>query len=434
LKLVITPAERALRGELRPPGDKSISHRAAILGGLAAGETRIRGFLDAADTEATLNAMAQLGVDVDRDPGEIRLRGGRLRAPGSPLDLGNSGTGMRLLAGALSGHPDLHGARLELVGDESLSRRPMNRIVEPLRAMGARIDGTRGHAPLHLWPRRLDGVRYHAPVASAQVKSAVLLAGLSAAGETVFEEPSASRDHTERMLPAFGAQLERSGLRVSMQGPARLLGIEIDVPGDLSSAAFLIAAGTLVPGSALRIGPVGVNPTRDGLLRILERMGAPVRVEPLSGRGTGAEPVAMLTVGSAGRPAGCDVPAAWVPLAIDEFPVVMALAAAADGDTTITGAAELRVKESDRIEVMVRQLRRLGVEAAERDDGAHIRGGRIRGGAVDAEGDHRIAMSLAVLGLVAEGPVEIHGAEWIRTSYPAFPEQLRAIGAEASWA
>lgn len=432
MKLVIKPADRGLRGELRPPGDKSVSHRAAILGGLAVGETRIRGFLDAADTNATLNAMAQLGVDVDRDNEEIRLRGGRLRAPRAPLDLGNSGTGMRLLAGALGGHPDLYGARLELVGDESLSRRPMNRIIEPLRAMGARIDGTRGHAPLHLWPRRLEGVRYHAPVASAQVKSAVLLAALSAAGETVFEEPSASRDHTERMLPAFGAQLERSGLRLSLRGPARLLGMGIDVPGDLSSAAFLIAAGTLVPGSALRIGPVGVNPTRDGLLRILERMGAGVRVEPRTG-GAGAEPVAMLTVGSGGRPVGCAVPAAWVPLAIDEFPVVMALAAAADGETTITGAAELRVKESDRIAVMVRQLRRLGVEAAERDDGAHIRGGRIRGGAVDAEGDHRIAMSLAVLGLVAEGPVEIHGAEWIRTSYPAFPEQLRAIGAEVRW-
>jgi 3-phosphoshikimate 1-carboxyvinyltransferase len=433
LKLVIHPAAGSLRGELRPPGDKSISHRAAILGGLAAGQTRIRGFLDAADTNATLGAMSQLGAEVERADGEIRILGGRLRAPAGVLDLGNSGTGMRLLAGALSGHPDLFGDRLELVGDASLSRRPMERIIEPLRAMGARIDGTRGHAPLHLWPRRLGGVRYRSPVASAQVKSAVLLAALSADGETRIDEPAESRDHTERMLPAFGVPVQREGLRTSLAGPVRLTGIGIDVPGDLSSAAFAIAAAALVPGSEIRIGPVGINPTRDGLLRILRRMQVAVDVEPLQSRGIGSEPVAVLKVSSSARPVGCDVPPEWVSLAIDEFPVVMALAAIATGVTTISGAAELRVKESDRIAVMVRQLRRLGVDAEERADGARIRGGAVRGGTVDAEGDHRIAMSLAVLGLAADGPLEIEGAEWIRTSYPDFPQQLRSVGAAVDW-
>jgi 3-phosphoshikimate 1-carboxyvinyltransferase len=235
------------------------------------------------------------------------------------------------------------------------------------------------------------------------------------------------------MLPAFGVPVQRAGLRASLAGPARLDGIDIDVPGDLSSAAFTIAAAALVPGSEVRIGPVGINPTRDGLLRILRRMDVAVEVEPMEGRGVGAEPVAMLIVSSPSRPVGCDVPAEWVSLAIDEFPVVMALAAAAGGVTTISGAAELRVKESDRIAVMVRQLRRLGVDAEERDDGARIRGGAVRGGRVDAEGDHRIAMSLAVLGLVADGPVEIDGAEWIRTSYPDFPDHVGAIGGEARW-
>jgi 3-phosphoshikimate 1-carboxyvinyltransferase len=377
--------------------------------------------------------MAQLGAGVDRGDDGIRIRGGRLRAPDAPLDLGNSGTGMRLLAGALCGHPDLHGARVELVGDASLSRRPMNRIIEPLRAMGARIDGTHGCAPLHVWPRRLAGVRWRSSVASAQVKSAVLLAALSAAGETRVDEPAESRDHTERMLPAFGVPVQRAGLRASLAGPVRLDGVDIDVPGDLSSAAFTIAAAALVPGSEVRIGPVGTNPTRDGLLRILRRMDVAVEIEPLAGRGVGAEPVAMLIVSSPTRPVGCDVPAEWVSLAIDEFPVVMALAAAADGVTTISGAEELRVKESDRIAVMVRQLRRLGVDAEERADGARIRGGAVRGGRVDAEGDHRIAMSLAVLGLVADGPVAIDGAEWIRTSYPDFSDHIGAIGGEARW-
>lgn len=433
MELIVTPVEQPLRGAVRPPGDKSISHRAAILGGLATGETRIRGFLEADDTRATLDAMQQLGAEVTRDGDAIGIRGGRLRAPASALDLGNSGTGMRLLAGALSGHPDLFGIRLELVGDASLSRRPMQRIVAPLGEMGARIHTTAGHAPLHIWPTRLHGIRYRAPVASAQVKSAVLLAGVCAGGDTVYEEPAASRDHTERMLPAFGAALARDRRAIRMTGPARLRGASVDVPGDLSSAAFLAAAAALVSGSRVAIGPVGVNPTRDGFLRVLERMGADVRRRPSDSEGPGTEPVADLDVRGGATLAGIDIPPEWVPLAIDEFPVIMALAAAASGATTVSGAAELRVKESDRIAVMVRQLRRLGVTADERDDGARIVGGRVRGGRVDAEGDHRIAMSLAVLGLVAESPVAIAGAEWIRTSYPEFPEQLRSLGARVRW-
>ncbi|MDT8449464.1 MAG: 3-phosphoshikimate 1-carboxyvinyltransferase [Wenzhouxiangellaceae bacterium] len=427
MKLCVRPAPGPLSGALAPPGDKSVSHRAAIFGGLADGTTRIEGFLEAGDTLATLAAMADLGARVERDGGRVEISGGRLRAPAAALDLGNSGTGIRLLTGALAGHPDLIGERVELIGDASLSRRPMDRIIEPLAAMGARIDSRDGHAPLVVRPCRLHPAEHRLKIASAQVKSAILLAALNADGATRVIEPGPSRDHTERLLPAFGVEPRREGDGLVLEGPARLHAAEIEVPGDLSSAAFPIAAAVLVPGSAVRIGPVGVNPSRDGFLRVLERMapGAVRRRDDGAGR-AGTEPSAVLEIRSVPL-AGVEIPREWVPLAIDEFPVIMALAACAEGETRISGAEELRVKESDRLAVMSRQLRRLGVEVEERPDGALVRGGPVRGGEVDAEGDHRIAMSLAVLALAADAPVKIHGAEWIRTSYPAFVDDLNAL-------
>lgn len=434
MKLTVNPATSPLSGRVTPPGDKSVSHRAAIFGGLARGTTRIDGFLVAEDTLATLGAMAELGARVERNGGSVRIEGGTLSQPERPLDLGNSGTGIRLLTGALCGHPDLFGASIELVGDASLSRRPMNRIVEPLRAMGAHIDSDDGHAPLVVRPRRLSPVDRRLNVASAQVKSAILLAGLNAHGDTRVTEPGVSRDHTERLLPAFGVQVQHADGGVEVHGPARLRAASISVPGDLSSAAFMIAAATLVPGSCIDIGPVGVNPTRDGFLRILERMaGQDVVRHAIDGAGAGSEPVAMLEVSAPGKVVGTCIPEEWVSLAIDEFPLLMAIAAAGQGETVIAGAGELRVKESDRLAVMSRQLRRLGVHVDERPDGATVRGGRVRGGRVESEGDHRIAMSLAVLALVAEGPVEIDGAEWIRTSYPEFADHLESLGAQMQW-
>ncbi|HMB39108.1 MAG TPA: 3-phosphoshikimate 1-carboxyvinyltransferase [Wenzhouxiangellaceae bacterium] len=434
MKLTIHPAASPLAGRVAPPGDKSVSHRAAIFGGLAEGTTYIEGFLEAEDTLATLGAMSSLGARVARDGGRVQIEGGRLAPPSMPLDLGNSGTGLRLLTGALCGHPDLFGTRVQLIGDASLSRRPMQRIVEPLGAMGARIESRDGHAPLIVEPRQLKPLNRKLKVASAQVKSAILLAGLNAAGETRVVEPGVSRDHTERLLPAFGVAVDRGNCEARLIGPVRPKAARIAVPGDLSSAAFMIAAAALVPGSRVDIGPVGVNPTRDGFLRIIEQMAAgAVQVHSIADATAGAEPVANLDVSSPAQLVGISIPAEWVPLAIDEFPLVMAMGAAARGETVISGAGELRVKESDRLAVMSRQLRRLGAYVEERPDGATVRGGRILGGRVDSEGDHRIAMSLAVLALVAEGPVEIDGAEWMRTSYPAFAQHLESLGAQLEW-
>lgn len=430
MRLRVQPARGPLKGCYRPPGDKSVSHRAALFGGLAAGETRIDGFLDAADTRATLDAMARLGAGVARRGDEVVIQGGRLHPPDGPLDLGNSGTGMRLLAGALAGREDLFGSCIELTGDESLRRRPMDRIIEPLSNMGAQIESDHGHAPLLIWPRALHGHRHELKVASAQVKSALLLAGLAAGGTTEILEPAVSRDHTERLLPAFGASLVRGAGTIALAGPQALTGAPVQVPGDLSSAAFIVAAALLVPGSEVELEPVGLNPTRDGLLRIVTAM-APgcLEVRQNPGPRAGFEPAGFMRVRH-GRLTGCPIAPEWVPLAIDEFPVIMALAATAEGETVISGAAELRVKESDRLAAMCERLAHLGVDVRETADGAVIRGGPIAGGTLDAAGDHRIAMSLAVLGLVAREPVVIEGAEWIATSYPGFAGDLRALGAD----
>jgi 3-phosphoshikimate 1-carboxyvinyltransferase len=402
----------------------------AILGGLAEGETRIHGFLDAEDTKATLNAMAQLGAEVEEDGAEIRIRGGRLKPPAAPLDLGNSGTGMRLLCGMLAGRLELAGSAITLIGDQSLSSRPMGRIIQPLEAMGARIDAEEARAPLCIRPQSLKGIRYSMPVASAQVKSALLLAGLSAQGETIVVEPGPSRDHTERLLPAFGVPVLDGAPGVGVRGGGTLEAASIHVPGDLSSAAFLMAAATVVPGSDVDVRNVGLNPTRDGFLRVLEALGAQPALT--LDQSVGLEPVGRLQVRHQVLQ-GVDIPATWVPLAIDEFPIIMALAAVAEGRTVIQGAQELRVKESDRIAVMCACLEALGVKVAETPDGAVIDGGSVQGGIVDSHGDHRIAMSAAVLGLIASDEVLIEQAEWIRTSYPGFVEDLNGLGADLAW-
>ncbi len=430
MRLKVTSVCKPLSGRYIPPGDKSISHRLAIFGAMASGETRVTGFLNSADTRATLMAMAALGAEVTETGDEIRIQGRRLKAPESALDLGNSGTGMRLLCGALAGHPDLYGQCLVLVGDESLSKRPMARITTPLTAMGAQIESLDGHAPLTIRPVALKGCRYHMPVASAQVKSALLLAGLVAEGDTVLVEPGPSRDHTERLLPAFGVNLHDGQPGIGIRGGQRLAGGRFHVPGDLSSATFALAAGLLVPGSEVLLENVGLNPTRDGVIRILKGMGGSLDLLP--GDHPGIEPVGDIRVRGS-ELSGIDVPIDWVPLAIDEFPMVMALAAAASGTTRIRGAGELRVKESDRLAVMCRQLARLGVDLEETADGAVIHGGAVKGGEVDSAGDHRVAMSLAVLGLVAEGPIVIDNAEWIRTSYPDFVDHMVALGAQMEW-
>ena len=414
-----------LRGEIRVPGDKSISHRCLMLAAIADGDTRATGLLEGEDVLATAAAFRAMGVRIEGPyGGEARIGGvGRegLRAPAADIDLGNSGTAMRLLAGLLAGQ----GFDCSLVGDESLRRRPMRRITEPLSRMGARIDTARGGTP----PIRIHAcgglapIDFAAPVASAQVKSGILLAGLYANGRTCVTEPVATRDHTERMLGAFGVAAVRDGLRTCVEGGARLAATEIEVPGDISSAAFLLAAAAGRPGSDLLVRGVGVNPTRTGVLAILGRMGADIE---LSNRRTaGCEPVADLRVrGAALR--GVDVDPALVPLAIDEFPAIFAAAASARGVTRVSGAAELRVKESDRIAASAEALRALGVSARVADDGMEIEGGAMSGGEVDSAGDHRIAMAFASAAVTAA--VRIRDCRNVATSFPGFETLARSVG------
>ena len=417
-RFLVTPGG-ALRGRLRVPGDKSISHRAIMLGALADGETRVSGFLEGEDSLATLAAFRALGVSIQGpEAGRVVIQGvGRegLRAPLAPLDLGNSGTSMRLLSGLLAGQ----GFPVTLIGDESLSRRPMRRVTEPLARMGARIETSPGGtAPLRLLPvAGLQGIEYALPVASAQVKSCLLLAGLFAQGRTCVTEPAPTRDHTERMLAGFGYPIERRGATVCLEGGGRLTGCVLDVPADISSAAFFLVGASIAPGSDLTLEHVGMNPTRVGVLNILRAMGADIQV--LNPREAGGEPVADLRVRHAPL-RGIRIPEDQVPLAIDEFPALFIAAACADGETLLTGAEELRVKESDRIQVMATGLTALGIANQPRPDGILIRGGRPRGGEIDSQGDHRIAMSFAMVASRAAGPIRIHDCANVRTSFPGF--------------
>ncbi|MCH7505792.1 MAG: 3-phosphoshikimate 1-carboxyvinyltransferase [Proteobacteria bacterium] len=422
--LQVGPAGSPLGGELTPPGDKSISHRAVILASLAVGQSRIEGLLESEDVRTTASACRQLGMKIHAD-GEALLVDGigaeGLCAPVGPLDMGNSGTAMRLLAGVLAAQP----FSSELIGDRSLSARPMRRIVHPLCLMGARIQtADSGTPPLLITGNpHLKGINYASPVASAQVKSCVLLAGLYAQGETSVCEPRKSRDHTEKMLPCFGVPLV-DGCAVS--GGSRLTAAHIRIPGDISSAAFFMVAATALPDSSLTLNNVGLNDTRDGIIRVLQAMGADLRVS--NRRIYGEEAVGDIRIRYNGQLKGIDIPQQWIPSLIDELPIIMVLAAVADGITRIRGAEELRVKESDRISVMARGLESLGVRLTQYRDGIDIEGGAIRGGSVDGAGDHRCAMSFCVLGQLADSDLEVKGCGNIATSYPGFAHDLKTVG------
>lgn len=416
-----------LNGRLRVPGDKSISHRAIMLGALAEGVTRVSGFLEGEDCLATLKAFRAMGVRIKGpEQGRLTIYGvglQGLRAPKAPLYLGNSGTSMRLLAGLLAGQA----FDVELGGDSSLSNRPMERVTEPLSRMGARIEASAaGTPPLRITGgQTLRGIHYHMPVASAQVKSSLLLAGLYARGHTCVTEPAPTRDHTERMLAGFGYALSREGATVCLEGGGRLRATDIDVPADISSAAFFMVGAAIAPGSDLVLEHVGVNPTRIGVINILQEMGA--AIELLDPREVGGEPVADIRVRSAPL-RGIRIPPEQVPLAIDEFPALFVAAACAEGETILTGAEELRVKESDRIQVMADGLAALGVEATATPDGIRIRGGELEGGRIDSHGDHRIAMAFALAALRARGEIVIEDCANVRTSFPNFLTLAREAG------
>lgn len=424
-----------LVGRVRIPGDKSISHRAVMFGSLAEGTTRVRNFLPGEDCLSTVRCFRALGVEIalpeNPEEGEVAVRGGGVEAlaePSDVLDCGNSGTTMRLVMGILAGRPFFS----VLTGDASLRRRPMARVAEPLRRMGARIDGRRGGdlAPLSVRGGDLRPGEFVLPVASAQLKSALILAGLAAPGRTVVTEPFRSRDHTERMLRHFGVPVAVDGPTVTVEGPARLRAAAVTVPGDISAAAFFLVAGSIVPGSRLLLPGVGVNPTRAGILEVLEAMGAEVRL--LNVREEGGEPVADLEVAPA-ELRGVRIGGEIIPRLIDEVPVLAVAAAFARGVTEIRDAGELRVKESDRIAAVARELGRLGAAVEELPDGLRITGGRpLRGAECQTCGDHRLAMALAVAGLGAAGETVIDDAACAAVSFPRFWDELRALGAAVS--
>jgi 3-phosphoshikimate 1-carboxyvinyltransferase len=422
----------ALCGQVTVPGDKSISHRALILGAIAGGESRVTGFLPAADCQATLDAIRALGVQVDRlESSTLRVHGRGLHGLREPEDVvacARSGTTLRLLAGLLAGQPFLS----VLTGDEQLRRRPMARIVAPLRRMGALILGRDAgqRPPLAVQGGALQGLDHRLPVASAQVKSALLLAGLYASGSTTVRVPGPARDHTERMLAAMGARLETVGWDVVLHPGTPLQPHDLTVPGDLSSAVFLAVAAALVPGSEVVLPGVGVNPTRSGLLDVLRVMGADLIVP--QERVQGGEPVADLTVRATGLRAA-DVAGELVVRMIDEIPLLAVAATQAQGETVVRDAAELRVKETDRIATTVHELRRLGARIDARPDGLVVEGPvRLRGATVSSHGDHRLAMALAVAGLVAEGETTVLGADCIGDSFPGFARMLQRLGGEVT--
>jgi 3-phosphoshikimate 1-carboxyvinyltransferase len=425
-KFVVEPAA-GVGGEVTVPGDKSVSHRAVMFGALASGRTHVTGFLEGEDCLSTMKAVAHLGVHVERPgAGEVVVDGvglHGLRAPAVTLDMGNAGTAMRLFMGLLSAQP----FDSELIGDESLMRRPMERAAKPLREMGAQITTQDGKPPVRIkGGARLHGIRYEMPVASAQVKSAVLLAGLYASGTTTVVEPAVTRDHTERMLQSFGCEVRARDGVVSLEAPQQLQGTQIRVPGDISSAAFFLVAACLGAREPFTIRDVGVNPTRTGILEMLALMGADLRL--INHRSWGMEPVADIEV----RPSqlhGARIPERLVPLAIDEFPALFVAAACAEGETLVTGAEELRVKESDRIAAMARGFEVLGIRHEVLPDGMRIQGGQpFGGGTIDSRGDHRIAMAFAMASLRASAPIEILDTANVATSFPGFAALANSVG------
>jgi len=421
----------ALKGAIRVAGDKSISHRSIMMGSLAEGTTHVSGFLEGEDALATLNAFKAMGVKIEGpDNGKVVVHGvgmQGLQQPQASLDVGNSGTSMRLMSGLLAGQA----FSTTLIGDESLTKRPMKRVTDPLALMGAQIETTEtGTSPLNISPvAALKGIDYDMPMASAQVKSCLLLAGLYAEGETWVTEPAPTRDHTERMLQGFGYEVMQDGPRRGVKGGGKLTACDIDVPADISSAAFFLVGASIAEGSDLTLQHVGMNPTRDGVINILQLMGADIQVS--NERVIGGEPVADLRVRSA-KLKGIQIPEDQVPLAIDEFPALFVAAACAEGETVLTGAEELRVKESDRIQVMADGLIALGVDAKPTPDGIVIQGGSIGGGSVNSHGDHRIAMSFAMAALRATGDISIDDCANVNTSFPGFVELAASVGLKVS--
>ena len=421
----------ALKGAIRVAGDKSISHRSIMMGSLAEGTTHVSGFLEGEDALATLNAFKAMGVKIEGpDNGKVVVHGvgmQGLQQPQASLDVGNSGTSMRLMSGLLAGQA----FSTTLIGDESLTKRPMKRVTDPLALMGVKIETTEsGTSPLNISPvAALKSIDYDMPMASAQVKSCLLLAGLYAEGETWVTEPAPTRDHTERMLQGFGYEVMQDGPRRGVKGGGKLTACDIDVPADISSAAFFLVGASIAEGSDLTLQHVGMNPTRDGVINILQLMGADIQVS--NERVIGGEPVADLHVRSA-KLKGIQIPEDQVPLAIDEFPALFVAAACAEGETVLTGAEELRVKESDRIQVMADGLIALGVDAKPTPDGIVIQGGSIGGGSVDSHGDHRIAMSFAMAALCATGDISIDDCANVNTSFPGFVELAASVGLKVS--
>ncbi len=421
-----TKASAPLKGTVTIPGDKSISHRSVMFGALADGTTKVTNFLRGADCLSTIACFRKLGIEIEETPDEILIHGKGihgLTAPDSMLDVGNSGTTTRLISGILAGQP----FTTELNGDESIQSRPMKRIIDPLSQMGADIESIRGNgcAPLRIRQSQLHGIHYQSKVASAQVKSCILLAGLYADGTTSVTEPYLSRNHTEIMLKHFGAQITSKGTTATIVPGSELHGQEIEVPGDISSAAYFIAAGLIVPGSEILIKNVGINPTRDGLLQVCKDMGADITL--LNKNLGNGEPTADLLV-RAGSLHGTTVGGAVIPTLIDELPVVAALACFAEGTTVIKDAQELKVKESNRIDVMVQNLTAMGAHVTATDDGMIIEGGHpLHGAVIDSKLDHRIAMTFAITALASDGKTEITGADCVKISYPGFYEDLSML-------
>ncbi len=425
-KFLLAPGG-SLQGRIRVPGDKSISHRSIMLGSLAEGTTHVSGFLEGDDSLATLKAFRAMGVKIEGpDNGKVVIHGvgmHGLKAPAEALDLGNSGTSIRLMAGLLAGQ----GFEVEMVGDTSLSKRPMRRVTDPLSQMGAVIEATeKGTPPLRVKAgSSLKGINYILPMASAQVKSSILLAGLYADGVTCVTEPAPTRDHTERMLTGFGYTVERNGATACLSGGGHLTATDIDVPADISSAAFFMVGATIAPGSDVVLEHVGVNPTRTGVIDILRLMGADL--ELLNERLVGGEPVADIRV-RASKLKGISIPEELVPLAIDEFPALFIAAACAEGETVLTGAEELRVKESDRIQAMADGLILMGIDARPTADGIIIRGGDMHGAVIESHDDHRIAMAFAMAALRSSSAISINECANVRTSFPGFVELAAKAG------
>ena len=413
------------RGEITVPGDKSISHRAVMFGSLAKGTTQVTGFLKGADCLSTISCFRQLGVSIEEKDQKIYIHGKGLHGlstPDSILDAGNSGTTTRLISGILSGQ----NFSSTITGDASIQKRPMKRIITPLSQMGASIKSVHGNdcAPLCISPASLHGITYQSPVASAQVKSSILLAGLYADGITTVKEPAISRNHTEIMLKSFGATVHTEGLSASILPEPDLTALEISVPGDISSAAYFIAAGLIVPGSEIRIRHVGINPTRDGILQVAKAMGGNITLENVSESG---EPTADIVVRSSSLH-GTTIEGAIIPTLIDELPVIAIMAAVAEGTTVIKDAAELKVKESNRIDVMVENLSAMGCDITATEDGMIIKGGNtLHGAEIDSHLDHRIAMSFAIASLIADGVTRIKDASCVNISYPSFYQDLASL-------